>query len=88
MMSRLSFAALASLLVLGCANPPPADQQWTRQGATPEDVKRDLFWCTGEVAVPSRAMESPGSASRPRTEVRVDGECMESRGYKRASPKG
>jgi len=88
MMSRLGFAALATLLVLGCANPLPAERQWTRQGATPEDVKSDLFWCTTEVAIPSRAQDTPAASGRARSELRVDGECMENRGYKRVSPKG
>lgn len=87
MVSRLGFAALASLLVLGCANPPPPEQQWSRQGATPEDVKRDLFWCTGEVSIPMRALDTPASG-RPRSKVTVDDECMETRGYKKVSPKG
>lgn len=87
MIVRFGAAALATMLVLGCANTAPPEQQWTRQGATPEDVKRDLFWCTGEVAVRSRALETPASG-RPRTQVRIDGDCMESRGYKKVSPKG
>ena len=88
MVSRLGFAALASLLVLGCSGTSSTEQQWVRQGATPEDVKRDLFWCSAEVPVQSRAMDTPGSSARPRSEVRVDDECMESRGYKKGPRKG
>jgi hypothetical protein len=86
MMLRFGFAALAAALALGCAGNPPPEQQWTRQGATPEDVKRDLYWCTREVAARPRALDTPASG-RPLVERRVDDECMQNRGYTKVQPK-
>jgi hypothetical protein len=86
MLLRVGLAALASAFVLGCASTPPPEQQWTRKDATPEDVKRDLYWCTGEVPVRSRALDTPASG-QPRTRRTVDDECMQNRGYTKVAPK-
>jgi hypothetical protein len=77
---RLGFAALAAALVLGCQAVAPPEQQWTRKDATPEDVRRDLYWCTTQVER-RRALQTPADERRVR-EV-VDEECMEKRGYRK-----
>jgi hypothetical protein len=75
---RLGFAALAAALVMSCQAATPAHQQWTKQDATPEDVKRDLYWCT-TVREHRRALQTP--ADERRVQQIVDEECMEQRGY-------
>ena len=77
MILRLSLALVASSLLLGCQT-KPAEQQWSKSGATVEDVKRDLYWCTNSKRTP-QAEGTPATA-RPPTEV-VDDACMENRGY-------
>jgi hypothetical protein len=87
MIARLGLAALAAALAFGCSNnAPPAEQQWTKQNATPEDVKRDLYWCTRRTATRPQALETP-ALGRPRTKQEVDDECMEQRGYTKLAPK-
>ena len=78
MIMRLGFAALAAALVIGCQAVTPADQQWTRKDATPEDIRRDLYWCTSQVEQ-RRIDQTPASERRVRQIV--DDECMEKRGY-------
>jgi len=80
MILRLGIAALAAALVMGCQT-TPAERQWTKSGATPEDVKRDLYWCTTRVER-RRVTDTPASERRI-SEV-VDEECMEKRGYSKA----
>jgi hypothetical protein len=77
---RLGFAALAAALVMGCQAATPAHQQWTKQDATQEDIKRDLYWCT-TVQEQRRVFQTPADERRVR-EV-VDDECMEKRGYRK-----
>ena len=85
MILRLGLAGLASALLLGCQTTPP-EQQWTKSGATVDDVKRDLYWCTTLKRPTPSAQETPATRRDP---VRaVDAECMEGRGYSRVSPKG
>lgn len=86
MVLRLAFVVFASALALGCASAPPPEKQWTRKDATPEDVKRDLYWCSREVAERRRALDTP--ATRRLTRQEVDDECMQSRGYTKVEPKG
>ncbi len=78
MIVRLGLAALAAALVMGCQAVTPADRQWTRKDATPEDIRRDLYWCTRKVEQ-RRAAQTPADERRI-TEI-VDDECMERRGY-------
>ena len=78
MIMRLGLAAMAAALGMGCQAATPAFQQWTKKDATPEDIKRDLYWCTTKVEQ-RRAMQTPADERRV-TEV-VDDECMERRGY-------
>jgi hypothetical protein len=87
MIPRLGFVVLASALALGCAGAPPLEKQWTRKDATPEDVKRDLYWCTVDVRRRSRALDTP-ALGPPQIERKVDDECMQSRGYTKVEPKG
>lgn len=82
MMLRWGMAALAAALVVGCQSGPPAHEQWTKKDATPEDIKRDLYWCTSRVEQ-RRALQTPADERRVR-EV-VDEECMERRGYRKKS---
>lgn len=84
MIARLGFAALAATLVMGCQTTPP-EQQWTRRDATPEDVKRDLYWCTTLVPDPPRFSGTP--AQERRVTRKIDDECMEQRGYTKKAPK-
>jgi hypothetical protein len=79
---RLGFAALAAALVVGCQAVAPPEQQWTRKNATPEDVKRDLYWCTTQVEQ-RRVFQTP--ADERRVSQVVDDECMERRGYTKKS---
>ena len=78
MILRLGFAALAAALVIGCQAITPDDRQWTRKDATPEDIRRDLYWCTTRVEQ-RRAGQTPADERRIRSVV--DDECMERRGY-------
>ena len=78
MILRLGFAALAAALVIGCQAVTPADQQWTKRDATPEDIRRDLYWCTTRVE--QRRIEQTPAHERRIREV-VDEDCMEKRGY-------
>jgi hypothetical protein len=77
MVLRLGFAALAAIVLAGCQG-TPMHQQWTKQDATPEDIKRDLYWCT-TVREQRRALQTP--ADEKRVQEIVDDECMEKRGY-------
>ncbi len=77
MFLRLGIAAVAAALVMGC-QATPAHQQWTKDGATPEDVKRDLYWCTTRVSQ-RRVLDTPATERAPRQVV--DDDCMERRGY-------
>ena len=85
MILKLGLAAAAALLALGCQTTPP-EEQWTKSGATIEDVKRDLYWCTTTKRSPPTPNDTPAT-QRPATRS-VDNACMEGRGYTRASPKG
>ncbi len=78
MFLRIGLAALAAALAMGCQTATPADQQWTKSGATPEDVRRDLYWCT-TVQEQRRALQTPADERRVRQVV--DDDCMEKRGY-------
>jgi len=78
MIMRLGIAALAAAFLAGCQTTVPAENQWTRRDATPEDVKRDLYWCTRTVEH-RRAVQTP--ADERRVSQIVDDECMERRGY-------
>ena len=80
MILRLGLALVASLPLLGCQTKPP-EQQWTKSGATVEDVKRDLYWCTTSRRTPQ--VEGTPATARPPTQT-VDDECMEKRGYRKA----
>lgn len=75
---RLGLAALAAMLAAGCTSVAPSHEQWTKQDATPEDIKRDLYWCTTSVER-RRALQTP--ADERRVATIVDDECMERRGY-------
>ena len=79
MVLRLGFAVLAAALVVGC-QATPAHQQWTKQDATPEDIKRDLYWCT-TIREQRRVLQTP--ADEKRVQEIVDEECMERRGYRK-----
>ena len=78
MILRLGFAALAAALVIGCQATTPPERQWTRKDATPEDIKRDLYWCTTQIEQ-RRVLQTPADERRVRQVV--DDECMERRGY-------
>ena len=78
MILRLGLAAMAAALVMGCQATVPAYQQWTKKDATPEDIRRDLYWCTRQVEF-RRALQTP--ADERRVHEVVDDECMERRGY-------
>jgi hypothetical protein len=79
MLLRFGFAILAASLVIGCQATSP-EQQWTRKDATPEDVRRDLYWCT-TVRERRSALQTPADPRRV-SEI-VDDECMEKRGYRK-----
>lgn len=78
---QIGLAALVSLLAAGCQTAPP-ERQWTKPGATVDDVRRDLYWCS------SIRRPTPNPNDTPATQreaVRsIDSECMEGRGYQRA----
>ena len=78
MILRLGIAALAAAFVMGCQATVPPEKQWTKRDATPEDVRRDLYWCTRRVERRS-ALQTP--ADERRISEIVDDECMERRGY-------
>ena len=79
---RLGLAALAAMLAAGCTSVAPSHEQWTKQDATPEDIKRDLYWCT-TVREQRRVLQTPADEKRVR-EI-VDEDCMEKRGYRKTS---
>ena len=79
---RLGFAMLATALMVGCKSVTPAHEQWTKQDATPEDIKRDLYWCT-TIREQRRALQTPSDEKR--IQEIVDDECMEKRGYRKKS---
>ena len=79
MVSRLCFAVLASAMVMGCSSIKPPEEQWSKAGATTEDVKRDIYWCTTVRRDFRRADVSPIEERAPTRSV--DTECMEGRGY-------
>ena len=78
MIQKLGLAAIAAALLAGCQAVTPPEQQWTKKDATPEDIRRDLYWCTTKTEQ-RRIDQTPASERRIR-EV-VDEECMEKRGY-------
>lgn len=84
MILRFGLAALASAFLLGCQTKPP-EQQWTKSGASIDDVKRDLYWCSSLKRAPPAPNDTP--ATQRETRVSVDDDCMESRGYQKGSPK-
>lgn len=77
MILRLGLAALGAALVAACQAAAP-ETQWSKSGATPEDVKRDLYWCSRQVEQ-RRVNQTPADPRRVSTVV--DEECMEKRGY-------
>ncbi|MBL8664806.1 MAG: hypothetical protein HUU30_11410 [Burkholderiaceae bacterium] len=79
---RHGLAAFAAVLAAGCTSAAPSHEQWTKQGATPEDIKRDLYWCT-TVREQRRVLQTPADEKRVR-EI-VDEDCMEKRGYRKTS---
>jgi hypothetical protein len=85
MISKLGFAAAAvALLAAGCADEAPLERQWTKTNATPEDVKRDLYWCTTQERERSKAQEGP--VEERRVFIKVNDACMEQRGYNKVVP--
>ncbi len=75
-------AAAGIVLLSACAGGPPPEMQWTKRDATPEDVKRDLYWCTSDRPRPLRIDRTGGEITERRESVlRVDDECMQKRGY-------
>ncbi len=80
------YAAGAGALALlaGCATSSPS-QEWTKPGATPEDVKSALFWCTSQTSERRHVLDTPVAERRVRTTV--DDDCMEKRGFTKVSPK-
>ena len=85
MILRFAIAALAAALVMGCQTTPP-EQQWSKRDATPEDVKRDLYWCSRVTREPPRVQDTPATSTARMTQ-KVDDECMEKRGYTKIAPK-
>ena len=84
MAARIGLAAALLLLAACAAGPPPPEAQWTRRDASPEDIKRDLYWCTRTV-LGKREFNAGGNTPRESTQV-VNDECMQQRGYtKRAA---
>lgn len=84
MIMRRGLAALVPVLLLGCQTTPP-ETQWSKAGATTEDVKRDLYWCTVQRRHRSFVQQSPADARPP--ERVVDEACMEGRGYAKVDSK-
>jgi hypothetical protein len=82
---RFGLAAWVAALALGCATTPP-EQQWTKSGATPEDIKRDLYWCSTLTRDPPRALDTPSTERR--VTQKVDEICMQNRGYTKVERKG
>jgi hypothetical protein len=80
MIIRLGFAAVAAALLVGCQAAVAPERQWTKKDATPEDIKRDLYWCTRQVSQ-RRPQDTPVTQRAP-VQV-VDDECMEKRGYRK-----
>ncbi len=80
MILRLGFAAAIAALVVGCQSAKPPEQQWSKRDATPEDVRRDLYWCSTTVEQ-RRINQTPADERRIRQVV--DEACMEKRGYSR-----
>jgi hypothetical protein len=84
MILRFGLAALASAFLLGCQTTPP-EQQWTKSGASVDDVKRDLYWCSTVKRAPPGPSDTP--ATQREASVSVNDDCMESRGYQKAPRK-
>ncbi len=85
--SLAPLGCMLALLAACTAAPPPISEQWTKQDATPEDVKRDAYWCS-EVRVTARpnVSESTGFSERRVTQA-VNDECMQKRGYTKVAGK-
>ncbi len=86
MTHRFALAAAMALAALaGCAQPKPVEEQWTRAGATPEDVKRDLYWCSTTRYIREDQRIDPTRRYPNIREVTViDDECMIKRGYRKS----
>ncbi len=81
-MTRRSLAAAALFVVSACAGGPAPEMQWTKRDATPEDVKRDIYWCSTERRSPLRIDRTGGEITERReTVLRIDEDCMKQRGY-------
>ena len=78
----IALAAFASLALAGCQTKPLAEQ-WTKPGATADDVRRDLYWCSSMKRPTPAPLDTPATQRDP---VRaVDDECMEGRGYQKVA---
>ncbi len=72
-------AVAAALLASACGHD---EAEWTRPGATAEDVKRDKYWCTRYKRDRYIKMGSKSTNElRPGTKA-IDHKCMRRRGYK------
>jgi hypothetical protein len=87
-MRKALVAAVLGLLA-ACASPAlPPEQQWLRRDATPEDVRRDLYWCSTPTRQRLRVDETGGEITQRRdTVLKVDENCMVGRGYTKAPAK-
>jgi len=70
-----------ALLAGGCA--PLVQETWSKPGATPQVVSRDVFDCEREATVDPTHGQERGAygASGPRKNERVFAACMRARGY-------
>ena len=85
MMPRSLVAILGLALLAACAQAKPAEEQWSKDGATPEDVKRDLYWCsTTRYIREDQRIDPTRRYPHLREVTTTDPECMEKRGYRKS----
>jgi hypothetical protein len=75
---------IAVVLLAGCAS-PPAQVQWQRAGASPQDMAKDEGQCRARAYTPTAGgpIVRPGAAGFARAQVQtLDFEsCMQTRGW-------
>ena len=69
----------AGLALSACAS---NSTEWTRPGATAEDIKRDSYWCTRTTRDKFYKMGDKSESGKRTATRAVNAECMKKRGYK------
>lgn len=76
---RVTFAIAAIALALGaCA---AKEKQWVKEGASPNTLRSDLYWCTRYHRQKYDETNARILGQRP-VEKRVNADCMRKKGYR------